>query len=406
MKKASKNLVTLLILITFLQLVACSHNNRLTESKEPESIVDSEHTEISMLETEMETDIEPIPAEDSFATILSFGDALCHIPVFNAAYDSETDDYDFSYMFQYVTKYFQNSTVNIGNCETPMAGKERGYSGFPSFNTPEHLAIDLAELGVDIMTTANNHTLDQGFNGLTSTLQFLDEAGIAHVGSARTAEEQSTILFRDLNGINTAFLSYTYGTNGIPAPEGKEFCVNLMNEEFMLHQIEQAKAEGAELIVASMHWGNEYQTTPNEKQYQLAEFLIDHGVQLILGSHPHVLQPMERIKTESGKEGFVIFSQGNFFSNQRQENTRNTAIFNIEVKKSAETEEVTIEDVTYIPIYVSIKEPGAEHRYQLWDLNEIIRSYEAGEQIWTEEEYQLAVKERERCIKLIEPENE
>lgn len=311
-------------------------------------------------------------------------------------------------MFQYVEKYFQNSTINIGNCESPMAGGEIGYSGYPKFNAPEHLAIDLQELGVDIMTTANNHALDKGFSGLSSTLYFLDNAQIAHVGTARTEEEQNTILFKNLNGIKTAFLAYTYGTNGIPVPKDKEFCVNFIDKDLILKQIKQAKKEGAELIVVSMHWGVEYQTTENAQQDELAEFLIENDVNIILGSHPHVLQPMKmlKVKTENGeeKEGLVIFSQGNFFSNQTSENTRNTAIFNIEVKKDGKTGDVAISQVTYAPIYVNRKEPGAENRYELLDLNEIIRSYEAGEDTWSEDMYKLAITERKRCILLIGPE--
>jgi len=361
---------------------------------------------IPIQEPEEEPEEIVIP-EDSFATIVSFGDTLCHKPLFNAAYDDETDTYDFSSMFKYVEKYFENSTINIGNCESPMAGAERGYSGYPTFNAPEHLAIDLQELGVDIMTTANNHSLDKGFSGLSSTLDFLDNSEIAHVGTARTQEEQNTILIRDLNGIKTAFLAYTYGTNGIKVPDDKKFCVNLIDEDFILSQLDQAKKEGAELIVVSMHWGVEYQTTENAEQDRLAEFLIANDVKIILGCHPHVLQPMKMLEVETDgeiKEGLVIFSQGNFFSNQTKVNTNNTAIFNIDVKKDGETGEVTVESATYAPIYVNRKEPGAKDRYELLDLNEIIRSYEAGEDTWTESMYKLAITERERCISIIGPE--
>ena len=423
MKKISKIITMLLTTIALLQITSCSAINRVTvtETKaefqtEIETTTTTtsskEVTELPQLQQSMPISaIEPEPIivpKDSFATIVSFGDTLCHKPVYNAAYNKETGIYDFSSMFKYVEKYFQNSTINIGNCESPMAGADKGYSGYPTFNAPEHLAIDLKELGVDIMTTANNHTLDKGFNGLSSTLDFLDNANIAHVGTSRTEEEQITILFMDLNGIKTAFLAYTYGTNGIPVPEDKEFCVNLIDEDLILRQIEQAKDEGAELIIASMHWGTEYQTTENVEQDKLAEFLIKNDVKIVLGSHPHVLQPMKMLKVETDegeeKEGLVIFSQGNFFSNQTDENTRNTAIFNIEVKKDGKTGEVTVEKVTYAPIYVNIKEPGAKDRYELLDLNEIIRSYEAGEEIWSETMYELALKEKDRCISLIGPE--
>ena len=422
MKKIPKTMVVMLLIISTLLLMTSCATSRVTETfTEEVTQIQQEQENISIPETESELEMEnqleseteteeSIVLEDSYATIVSFGDALCHKPVDDAAYDQETGIYDFSPMFKYVEKHFQNSTINIGNCESPMAGAERGYSGYPTFNAPEHLAVDLKELGVDIMTTANNHSLDKGFNGLSSTLDFLDDAEIAHVGTARTEEEQNTILFMDLNGIRTAFLAYTYGTNGIPVPEDKEFCVNLIDEDLILKQINQAKDEGAELIVASMHWGVEYQTVENAEQDKLAEFLIKNDVNIILGSHPHVLQPMKmlKVKNDEGeeKEGLVIFSQGNFFSNQTQENTQNTAIFNIEVKKNGKTGEVTVEKVTYAPIYVNRKEPGAKDRYELLDLDEIIRSYEAGEETWSKSMYQLALKERERCINIIGPEIE
>lgn len=415
MKKVLRILATSLAIIALLQVTGCA-NNRVTE--EPEGIMQEQKKEKSSFIVEPTPEPTPLPTpeptpeptpvpEDSFATIVSFGDTLCHNPVNRAAYDKETGIYDYSYMFKYVEKYFENSTVNIGNCEAPMAGAEREYSGYPTFNAPEHLAIDLRELGVDIMSTANNHTLDKGFSGLSSTLDFLDGAEIAHVGSARTEEEQNTILFKDLNGIRTAFIAYTYGTNGIPVPKDKDFCVNLINKDFILKQINQAKDEGAELIIASMHWGVEYQTTQNAEQIDLAEFLIENDVKIILGCHPHVLQPMEiiNVQTDEGeeKEGLVIFSQGNFFSNQTFENTQNTAIFNIEVKKDGVTGEITVESATYVPIYVNIKGAGAKDRYELLDLNEIIRSYEAEEGIWSDDMYSLAIKEKERCVKLIGP---
>ncbi len=409
-----KYLKIMLLTILVLQLTSCAIN-RSAEVEMKEEQVQAQEISKATSST-MVLNLTPIlkqketVEEDSFASIVSFGDTLCNMPVNNAAYDRETESYDFSPMFKYVEKYFENATIIIGNGESPMAGAERGYSGYPVFNAPEHLAIDLQELGVDIMTTANNHTLDKGFSGLSSTLDFLDEAGISHVGTSRTLEEQNTILIKDLNGIKTAFLAYTYGTNGIQVPKGKEFCVNIIDEDLILMQVRQAKEEGAELIVASMHWGIEYQTTENAEQDRLAEFLIQNDVQIILGSHPHVLQPMKMLEmqTDEGeiKEGLVIFSQGNFFSNQRDINTRNTAIFNIEIKKDGKSGKVTVESVTYAPIYVNIKGVGEKDRYELLDLDEIIRSYEASEEIWSKEMYELALREKERCVKLIEQENE
>ncbi len=408
MKKRMKTILMLLVMSILLCLGACAANRLELDKfsgKEKVAVVPVICSKLPAIPEPEIVSIE-IP-KDSFATIVSIGDTLCHKPLFNAAYDKENNIYDFSSMFKYVGEYFENSTINIGNCESPMAGAERGYSGYPCFNAPEHLAIDLKELGMDIMTTANNHALDKGFSGLSSTLNFLDSAGISHVGTARTQEEQNAILLKDLNGIKTAFLAFTYGTNGISLPKSKEFCINLIDEDFMLQQIQQAKNEGAELIVVSMHWGIEYQTTQNAEQERLAEFLIKNDVDIILGCHPHVLQPMKMLKVQSEdgseKEGLVIYSQGNFFSNQSKVNTQNTAIFNIEVKKDGITNEVTVQKVTYAPIFVNIKPRGAEDRYELLDLNEIIASYESGEQVWTEDMYKLAIKEKERCCSIIGP---
>ncbi len=364
---------------------------------------------------ELSKEIEEIQIpQDSIANIVAIGDTLCHSQNFKDAYDSSTGIYDFSPMFKYVKKYFDDATVAVGNLEATFAGAERGYSGYPTFNTPEGLAVDLKELGLDIMTTANNHALDMGYSGLVSTLNYLDAAGLEHTGRARTQEEQDKILFKDLNGINTAFLSFTYGTNGIPVPEGKEYCVNLIDKEFIKKKIDQAKEEGAELICVSMHWGDEYKTKPNSTQEELAEFLIKNDVQVILGCHPHVLEPIEMktVNMEDGttKTGFVIYSMGNFFSAQTYPNTRNTLILNIQVRKDGTTNEISIDNVTYTPIYVYDNNLGqnpnanGNDRYELLDIETIIAQYEAGIGNWNQTMYNLAKTELERTKNILGPE--
>ncbi len=360
---------------------------------------------ITTSETSPNTTPEEIIPEDSVATIVAIGDTLCHSQNFKDAYDSSTGIYDFSPMFKYVEKYFKDATVCVGNLEASLAGPSRGYSGYPTFNTPEHLAVDLKELGLDIMTTANNHTLDMGYSGLTSTLNYLDEAGLEHTGSARSPEEQTKILFKDLNGIKTAFLAFTYGTNGIPVPSGKEYCVNLINKDFIKTKIDQAKSEGAELICVSMHWGDEYQTKPNATQKDLAEFLIKNDVQVILGCHPHVPEPIEmkEVKMEDGstKSGFVIYSMGNFFSAQTFPNTRNTLILNVQVRKDGKTNKISIDNATYTPVYVYDNGLNAKDRYELLDIENIIAEYEAGTGKWSESMYNLAKTELDRLVKIL-----
>ena len=359
-------------------------------------------------------DAETQVANDSIINIVAIGDTLCHSQNFKDAYDSSTGVYDFSSMFKYVSKYFEDATVAVGNLEATLAGPSKGYSGYPTFNTPEHLATDLKELGLDIMTTANNHSLDLGFSGLESTLNYLDDAGLEHTGSARTQAEQDKVLIKELNGIKTAFLAFTYGTNGIPVPSGKEFCVNLIDKDFIKSKIDQAKSEGAELICVSMHWGDEYHTEPNETQEDLAEFLIENDVQVILGCHPHVLEPMEMktVTLEDGttKTGFVIYSMGNFFSAQTYENTRNTLILNVQVRKDSETGKISIASATYTPIYVFDNNTGGNpnnngsDRYELLDIESIISDYESGVGNWNKTMYNLAKTELDRTVKILGPE--
>ena len=346
--------------------------------------------------------------EDTVINIVGIGDTLCHSQNFKDAYDSSTGNYDFSPMFKNITKYFDNATIAVGNLETTLAGADRGYSGYPCFNSPEELARDLKEMGIDILTTANNHCLDTGYTGLVSTLDTLDKYGVLHTGTSRSIEEQNTILYQDLNGIKTAFLCYTYGTNGIPVPSGREYSVNLIDKTFIKEQLDKAKEEGAELICVSMHWGAEYRLKPTAEQEDLAEFLIKNGADIILGNHAHVPEPMEmkEVTLDDGttREGFVIYSMGNFFSAQTQNYTRDTLILNIEVRKDGETGKISIDKATYTPVYVYDNGTSAKDRYELLDIEKIISDYEAGNSNYSTSMYNLMRSELNKITEIVGPE--
>lgn len=363
------------------------------------------HNDLAYVQKEENSIVEEEKKEDTIINIVGIGDSLCHSQNFKDAYNSETKTYDFSPMFKNITKYVENATIAVGNLETSLGGKERGFSGYPAFNSPDELAFDLKEMGIDILTTGNNHSLDTGYTGLTRTLDVLDGYGISHTGTARSQEEQNTILMKDLNGIKTAFLNYTYGTNGIPLPKGKEYCVNLIDKEFMKSQIEKAKEEGAELICVSMHWGAEYRLKPTAEQEELAEFLIKNGADVILGNHSHVPEPMEmkKVTLEDGteREGFVIYSMGNFFSAQTQNYTRDTLIVNVEIRKNGESGKITIDKATYTPVYVYDNGINAKDRYELLDLEKIIEDYEAGNSEYSEKIYNLAKTELKKIVEIV-----
>lgn len=325
---------------------------------------------------------ESVAFEDTTIHLTAIGDIMCHGPNYKAAYISSSDSYDFSPFFKNISNYTSKADLTIGNLETTFAGKARGYSGYPTFNSPAELGQAIKDIGVDVLGTANNHCMDKGYSGLSSTLDVLDEMGFSHMGTSRSVDEQNTILVRDVNGINIAFLAFTYGTNGISIPKDKSFCVNLIDRDLIAKQIESAKRLNVDMICVNMHWGVEYQTSPNSEQKELADFLFKNGVDIIFGSHPHVLQPMEKrtvtLDDGSTKDGFVIYSLGNFISNQSDVNTQDTIILNLQITKSGKDGKISIDSFDYVPVYCYNKGSSAKNRYELIDLKKSISDYENG----------------------------
>ena len=306
---------------------------------------------------------------------------MCHNTQYFDAYNSSTGEYDFSYVFEDVSYYIRNSNIAIANLETTFAGEEIGYSNYPRFNTPDALAYDLKELGIDVVSTAGNHSLDYGFNGLSRTIDVLNSADISHLGTYKTAEDQEKILFKYVKGIKIAFINYSYGTNGIPVPEGKDFCINLIDEESIKEDIEKAKSQNADIIIACMHWGTEYNTSPNDTQKDLADFLFKNGVNIILGGHPHVLQNMEKrtVTLEDGttQDGFIVYSLGNFICDQNAKNTRSSIILDLTITKHTDNS-VTIDNIDYIPTYMYKNNSSSGKKMKLLDINKTISLYEQG----------------------------
>ena len=334
------------------------------------------------------------------------GDIMSHATNFKNAYDSSSKNYDFSNVFSNIKSYISDADVAIGNLETTFAGSSRGYSGYPTFNTPDELATNLKDLGIDILSTANNHCMDKGYTGLTRTLDTLDNVKIDHTGTSRSEDEQNTILIKDIKGIKIALLSYTYGTNGITVPSDKKYSVNLIDKELIKKHINLAKEQNVDLICVNMHWGIEYKLKQNKEQEELANFLFENGVDCIFGSHPHVLEPMEKrtITLEDGttKEGFVIYSLGNFMSGQIYANTKSSVILDLQVTKNSDGK-ITIDSVNYTPIYLYDKGANAKSRtrYTLYDLEKSISEYENGKSSITKIMYETFKKELETIKKTV-----
>ena len=332
------------------------------------------------------------------------GDIMCHLTNIKNAYNSTSKNYDFSNVFKNISDYTLNADITVGNLETTFAGASRGYTGYPTFNTPEVLGKNLKDIGFDVICTANNHSMDKGYSGIESTLDFLDEYRLDHYGTARSKQEQDTILIKDVNGIKIAFLAYTYGTNGISIPSGKEFSVNLIDKNLIKEHITLAKSQNVDVICVSMHWGNEYKVVQNSTQEDLANFLFENDVDIILGSHPHVLEPMEKrtITLEDGstKDGFVIYSLGNFVSGQIYANTKSTVILDIQITKNSEGK-ISIDSINYTPVYLYDAGAGSKSRsrYTLIDVEKAISDYENGEPNSVSKNLYNTLKEELKSIK-------
>lgn len=314
-------------------------------------------------------------------TLTAIGDTLCHNTQYWDAYNSDTKQYDFSYVYEDIKYYTKISDIVVGSLETTFAGEDIGYSNYPTFNSPDSLAYALKKIGVDVISLAGNHALDYGYTGLCRTIDVLDDADISHLGTYKTAEEQEELLVKDVKGVKIAFINYTYGTNGIPLPSGKDFCVNLIDKNLINKQISKAKDLEVDMIVACMHWGTEYKTTANSEQKELADFLFENGVDIIIGNHPHVLEPMEKrtITLEDGtvKDVFVVYALGNFTADQRDEITRDSAILNLNITKDLDGK-ISINKVDYVPIYMYKNQSANIHKFKLIDIERSILAYESG----------------------------
>jgi len=388
-------LLTLVILILFILFVNITKQK--PTSLEPANYILSQNHSIPNVSE----------VNDTTFTLTAIGDILCHNTQYWDAYIEETDTYDFSYVFDDIRHYIENADLSIGSLETSFAGKERGYSNYPTFNSPDNLAYSLKQTGLDILSTAGNHCLDMGFSGLSKTIDVLDDANIAHLGTYQSAEDRNTILFQNIKGIKIAFINYTYGTNGIPIPPEKEFCVNLIDKDLIQKDIQSAKNQNADIIVSCMHWGTEYQTTANAEQKELADFLFQNGVDIILGNHPHVLEPMEKrtitLKDGTQKDGFVIYALGNFICDQNAENTRNSIILNLKITKHAD-KKISIDSVDYVPIYMYKEASSNLRRMKLLDIEKTLIDYENGIKTIRQETYNDLKVQLEKIKSIVGPE--
>ena len=320
-----------------------------------------------------------LPAQTATATLSAVGDIM--------VYDSQLEDalqsdgtYQFLPSFAPISTLLTASDVTVGNFEANLAGPP--YSGKPDFRAPESLATTLAGLGFDILQTANTYSIQNGLSGLTGTINAIRSEGMDSLGTYLSADDkaQNQVVVKEVNGIRMAFLGFTKGLNNLTLPEGSDYCVDLLYTDYyttyntvdrtaITQAVAAARAQDPDVIIAMVHWGSEYDTAVSSTQEEIADLLFQDGVDVILGTHSHIVGPMEmRTVTVDGKEKnvFIAYSLGNFLAAmERDDQTylRESVVLNLEFTNSGD--ETTMSNVDYVPVYLFDNGADAVNRYEL-----------------------------------------
>lgn len=277
--------------------------------------------------------------EDTTISVLGAGDVLMHMEQVYSGYDSKTNTYNYDNFFAYVKDYISTSDLAICNSETTYLGNGHNFSGYPKFNSPKEILDSIKNAGFDMACSSHNHINDMGDKGIESTAKLIKEAGLDLLGVKNDVKDKNYIV-KDIKGIKIGITNYTYSTidkngyryiNGLPLSKEMEPKINLFSDSNIENDINNMKStydnmlkDGADFTIFYIHWGNEYQLQPSAQQEKLANMLNSIGVNVIFGSHPHVVQPIRRIKNDTtGNETLVCYSLGNFVSNQRFETMGN-----------------------------------------------------------------------------------
>lgn len=355
-------------------------------------------TEPTTEPTTVPTTVETEPYITSTASVGVSGDILLHTPLHASA--KTGSGYDFSDMLKFIEEYYNRYDFMIANLEVPLAGADKGYSGYPLFNSPDAIATDLKEAGMDMMLTANNHTIDKGHDGLIRTQEVLTEAGLQYLGTQMT-EEDADYIVQDINGIYVGMVCYTYETgdtsdgrktlNGNPVPKQSTDLVTSFNpkqlDEFydeVVQTLHAMRDAGAEVTMLFIHWGNEYELKQNKTQSAIAQQLCELGVDVIVGGHPHVIQPFKTLVSSTGHKTYCIYSVGNALSNQNRnslsstpnsEYTEDGMIFGVTFEKWNDGT-VNIQEITILPTWVNVFQGSSKRLYYIMPLDIELESWE------------------------------
>lgn len=291
---------------------------------------------------------EPVTQASSKVTLVAVGDNLIHNTLIDAGKTSD-GTLDYNSFYANIKKDISAADIAVINQETMLGGSEFEYAGYPQFNTPWEVGEAAIAAGFDIFTCATNHSMDVGFKGIEQECKFFDaRPEVTHIGTNDTEEDYNTIVYYEKNGIKFAILNYTYGTNGIPRPEGKSWCVNMMDKEKITSDVNTAK-QNADAVIVFPHWGTENSSSVSDYQKEYVQLFSELGVDIVIGAHPHVLQPVEWVTNEqTGKKMLVYYSLGNFISHQTSVDQLCGGMARITIDKN--NDEITVTSAKLVPV--------------------------------------------------------
>ena len=303
---------------------------------------------------------------DSVIVLMFTGDIMGHDGQISSAYNDSTGTYCYDSVFNYVSPLISAADIATGNLEVTLGGEP--YKGYPAFSSPDELAVACRNAGFDILTNANNHAADRGSKGIVRTIRVLDSLNIRHTGTWVSSEARDTLspLMINKYGIRLALLSYTYGTNGIVVPPPA--LVSYIDTIRISDDIRASVNEGADMVIVSVHWGTEYDTLPSPEQKRTAAAIFRSGADIIIGSHPHVIQPMTATVDSTGLTGPVVWSMGNFVSNQRQKRRDGGAMVSLELTKRGD--KVFITEAGYILTWVYTPAENGKRKFYILPCSE------------------------------------
>ena len=305
----------------------------------------------------------------SKVSLIAVGDNLIHNTLI-AAGENEDGSRDYTSFYENIKSYVSSADVAVINQETMLGGSAFDYTGYPMFNTPWEVGDAAIDAGFDIFTCATNHSLDKGFSGIEQECKYFDQhPEVVHVGSNDTEEDYNSVVYYEKNGIKFAVLNYTYGTNGISLPENKQWCVNMMDKEKITADVNAAK-QNADVVMVFPHWGTENSTAVSDYQREYVKLFSDLGVDIVIGTHPHVLQPVEWVTNEqTGKKMLVYYSIGNFISHQTSLKQLCGGMAEIEIEKK--NDEVTITSAKLAPVVSWYKKSsGKKYDFAVYKLSD------------------------------------